>query len=410
MNTSAEVLQPTSSSERIISLDVLRGVAVLGILMMNIQSFSMISAAYINPAAYGDLTGINKWIWIISHVLADSKFMSIFSMLFGAGAILFTDRAKQKGKKAGLLFYKRMFWLLLFGLVHAYVIWYGDILTSYALCGSLVFLFRKLSSKNLIIIALAFFIIPVALNLMAGATIPSWPQEQYNESVGNWLYPDEKVQEQNAAYQGSWSDQMPVRAEMAFFMQSFLFFWSSGWRIVAMMLLGMVLYKKGILSAKKSNKFYWRLSVIGIGTGVLLSGIGVYYNFRANWHYDFSMFFGSQFNYFGSVSMALGYIGVIMLICKSLIGNYVLNLFSTVGKMAFTNYILMSVVAMFVFYGNGLGIFGQVERWEQILFVIAIWAIILIISPVWLKHYTYGLLEWLWRTLTYWKTPKFKKS
>ncbi|NTV51300.1 MAG: hypothetical protein HGA69_00490 [Desulfobulbaceae bacterium] len=161
MNATKELISPTSLSERILSLDVLRGIAVLCILIMNIQSFSMIGAAYINPAAYGDLTGINKWVWILSHILASEKFMSIFSMLFGAGIILFTERAIAKERKPSALHYRRMFWLLVFGMLHAYLIWYGDILVAYSLCGMLAFVFRKMKPKKLIIFSSLFFIVPV---------------------------------------------------------------------------------------------------------------------------------------------------------------------------------------------------------------------------------------------------------
>ena len=132
-------LQPTVQQERIQSLDVLRGFAILGILIMNVQSFAMPGAAYLNPMAYGDLTGPNKWVWILSHLFADQKFMTIFSILFGAGVVLFSESAEKKlGKSAGL-HYRRTFWLLLIGLFHAHIIWYGDILVSYALVDSWCF-------------------------------------------------------------------------------------------------------------------------------------------------------------------------------------------------------------------------------------------------------------------------------
>lgn len=403
-------MSPTSSGERIISIDVLRGVAVLGILIMNIQSFSMISAAYINPAAYGDLSGINKWVWIGSHILADNKFMSIFSMLFGAGLIIFTSRAIEKDKKPWLLFYRRMFWLLIFGLLHAYLIWYGDILTTYALCGFLVFLFRKMKPKKLLIYASIFFLIPFLFNIMAGLSIPTWPESQYNESVSSWLPAHEAIQKELATYQGGFLEQMSTRVNMAIFLQTFLFFYSTLWTVTAMMLLGMALYKLDVFSAKRSKRFYLRLSLPGFLIGLLLSGFGVYQNFKADWYYDFAMFFGSQFNYIGSVAMALGYIGVVMLICKSNRFGGFKYVMSSVGKMAFTNYILMSIIAMFIFYGNGMGLFGQVERWEQLLFVVGIWVFIIVISPLWLKYFYFGPLEWLWRVLTYWKIQPLRKT
>lgn len=402
MNQPTTILQSTIPDNRIISLDVLRGVAVLGILIMNIQSFSMIGAAYINPTAYGDLTGINKWVWIISHIVASEKFMSIFSILFGAGIILFTDRALAKGRKTSAFHYRRMFWLLVFGLTHAYLIWYGDILVAYSLCGMLVYFFRKMSPKKLIIFGCLFFIVPVILAVGSGFTISYWPEESYNQNMQSWL-PDALIINENiTAMQGSWMEQMAIRVPSAIFMQTFLFFWSSMWRVMSMMLLGMALYKWGVLSANRSNIFYFRLTLIGLIAGYTITSIGVHQNFAHNWSMEYSMFLGSQFNYFGSVLVALGYIGIVMLICKSNQFAGFKNLLSSVGKMAFTNYILMSLIAMFIFYGNGFGLFGQVERSIQILIVLAIWIVLLVISPLWLKKFRYGPLEWLWRVLSYW--------
>ena len=154
--------------------------------------------------------------------------------------------------------------------------------------------------------------------------------------------------------------------------------------------------------------FYVKMVLIGLVAGYAISATGVYQNFLHNWIMDYSMFIGSQFNYIGSVLVALGYIGVIMLICKSAQFIRFKNLFASVGKMAFTNYILMSLIAMFIFYGNGLGLYGQVEHQFQILIVIAIWIIILILSPLWLNKFRYGPLEWLWRVLSYWQKQPMK--
>src|SRR5438132_1465135 len=134
---------PVTAAERITTLDALRGFALLGILTMNMQSFSMIGAAYFNPTAYGDLTGVNYWVWYLCAVFADSKFMTIFSMLFGAGIVLMTGRAEASGRRAALLHYRRMGVLLLFGLAHAYVLWPGDILYSYAICGCVLYPLRR---------------------------------------------------------------------------------------------------------------------------------------------------------------------------------------------------------------------------------------------------------------------------
>jgi uncharacterized protein len=145
-------------SARLVSLDVLRGIALLGILIMNIQSFAMINAAYLNPTAFGDLTDFNKTVWILSHVLADQKFLSIFSMLFGAGIILFCENVKKKGYLPASFYYRRLFWLFTFGLIHGYLFWHGDILVAYAICGALAFIFRKLRPAVLIAIGLILFL------------------------------------------------------------------------------------------------------------------------------------------------------------------------------------------------------------------------------------------------------------
>ena len=143
---------PTQLSERIISIDVLRGFALLGLLPINIQVFSMIGIAYMNPLVYGNFEGINKLIWMLGHLLFDLKFLSIFSILFGAGIVLFTERLKAKGIISLSFHYRRAVWLTLIGFAHAYLLWGGDILVTYAACGMLVVLLRNFSPKKLFII------------------------------------------------------------------------------------------------------------------------------------------------------------------------------------------------------------------------------------------------------------------
>ena len=405
MNT----LSPVSSNERIISIDVLRGVAVLGILIMNIQNFSMIGAAYMNPDAYGDLAGINKWVWILSHIMADQKFMTIFSILFGAGVILFTSKAIQKDKKPGPIHFRRMFWLFVFGMVHAYLIWSGDILVNYALCGMFVFIFRNKSPKKLLIISAVFFIIPILLDLMSGFSMPYWPEESVQDNLKNWKPSAEAIAVEISNYQGNWLIQMDSRVGAAIFMQTFLFLWESFWRVTALMLLGMALFKQGILSAQLSNKYYIKLSLFGFILGLPLILYAIYSDFSTGWTMQRSMFYNQQFNYIGSVGIALAYIGIIMLIVKSTKAIKCKSWFAAVGKMAFTNYILESLICTFIFYGHGLGFYGQVERKFQILIVFASWILILIISPLWLRYFKFGPLEWLWRSLTYWNIQPIRK-
>jgi uncharacterized protein len=394
---------------RIISLDILRGVAVLGILVMNIQSFSMPMAAYINPTAYGDLNGLNRWIWIMSYILASQKFMSIFSMLFGAGVFIFTENAVAKGLNSALLHYRRMGWLLVFGLVHGYLLWYGDILFTYGLCGMLLFVFRKLPPKKLIWIGLGFFLVPMVLDSLFAYSMPYWPEESLRSTMQSWR-PDEASLEQTlAAYRGGWLEQMELRVPDALFMQTGMFFMQTFWRAISMMLLGLALFKWQVLSAARSAGWYLRLSVGGLMLGILLSSAGVVLNFRMQWSMEFSMFLGKQFNYLGSVLTALGYVGLVMILVKSTSFRKIKNTLAAVGRMAFSNYILMTLLCTSVFYGHGLGLFGNAQRTVQALLVLGIWMVILIISPLWLRSFRYGPLEWLWRRLTYGNWPTLKK-
>jgi uncharacterized protein len=374
---------------------------------MNIQSFSMIGAAYINPMAFGDLTGINKWVWIVSHLVASEKFMSIFSMLFGAGIILFSEKVVAKGLNAAALHYRRMLWLLAFGMIHAYLIWYGDILVAYSLCGMLVFLFKKMNPQKLVFWAAVFFSVPIIMNLFFGMTIPYWPAESYNLNLESWLPSAEKTAREIQAMQGSWIEQMEVRVESSIFTQTFLFFWITFWRVTSMMLLGMALFKWGVLTSRKSVRFYVFLSLTGLIAGFTIIAMGVSENFRAGWKMDFSMFAGMIYNYTGSIAVALGYIALVMLICKQSLWHGVINTFSLIGKTAFSNYIIMSLLGMFIFSGTGLGLFGQIDRKYQILFVFAIWIIIILFSRLWLCKFQYGPMEWLWRILTYLRVQPF---
>jgi len=410
METAKTIIKATSPEQRIISLDLLRGFAVLGILIMNIQSFSAIGAAYINPTAYGDLTGLNKWIWILSELFADSKFMSIFSMLFGVGIIIFTERALKKGRRAGRLHYRRNFWLFLFGMVHAYLIWYGDILVAYSLCAFLAFVFRKLKPKTLLIYSVLFFIVPIIFTVGSGLSIEYWPEETYNQNKQTWMPDAATIDTEMAAMRGNWIEQMDIRIPGAIFLQTFLFFWQTFWRVMSMMLLGMVLYKWGVMSAEKSKSFYLKMGIISLSLGYLFTGTGIIQNFNHNWSMDYSMFVGSMFNYTGSIGVALGYIALVMFFVKSTFGRGLKYMLISVGRMAFTNYILMSIICTFIFYGHGFGLFGKIERTGQILIVLTVWIIILVISHSWLKKFQYGPLEWLWRVLTYWQKQPMKKQ
>jgi uncharacterized protein len=383
---------------------------VLGILIMNIQSYSMIGAAYLNPTAYGDLTGINKWVWILSHIFANEKFMGIFSILFGAGVLLFTGRIETKGRPSTALHYRRQLWLILIGLAHAYLLWYGDILVAYGVCALLLFLFRKVSPKWLLVIGIASLMMAFAISMFFGWSMPYWPEESYQQTLQFWNPPAERISEEIFAYQGSWLEQMSQRIPMAIMLQTFLFLTLMGWRAGGMMLIGMALFKWGVLSGERSKRFYVMLLVIGLAVGLPLIVYGIMCNFQAEWSFEYSMYSGTLFNYWGSIPLALAYIGMVMLIYKFLSQGELVKRFAAVGRMALTNYLMQTVICTTIFYGHGLGLFGQVERSGQILMVFGVWLLQLIWSPVWLRHFRFGPAEWLWRSLTYLKFQPLRRQ
>lgn len=401
---------PVSSNERIISLDILRGFAILGILIMNIQSFSMIGPAYMNPMAHGELTGANKLVWLISHIFADSKFITIFSILFGAGIILFVERLKAKGITSLKIHYKRTVWLLVIGLMHAYLLWFGDILVTYAMCGFLVVLMHKKKPQSLFLVGFLLLFVGFFFNLMTGLAIPSMDEASRTEILNGWQPTAEMIQKEIDAYRGSYLEQMPTRALTSVTLQTFLFIFYVGWRVAGTMLIGMGLYKVGILSAKKSNKFYILFTIISLIIGYTLVLTGVKNNIANNFSAEYSFFIGSQYNGWGSIIVAFGYIGLLNLLVKNFKINWFSRALKAVGQTALSNYILQTVICTIIFYGHGFGLYEKVERWEQILIVFVIWTVQLIISPIWLKKYNFGPLEWLWRSLTYWKFQPMKKT
>jgi uncharacterized protein len=196
---------------------------------------------------------------------------------------------------------------------------------------------------------------------------------------------------------------MPVRVSSAIALQTFILLILEGWRVCGLMLIGMALFKMGVLSAARSLRFYANMVWIGYGAGLPLVIAGTANNFAAGWSFEYSMFYGSQWNYWGSIFVAMGHVGLVMLLCRSGLFERLKRVLAAFGRMALTNYLMQTVICTSIFYGHGLGLFGRVERWQQILFVLAIWAVQLIYSPLWLRRYRFGPAEWVWRSLTYGK-------
>ncbi len=400
----------TMPSSRITTIDVIRGVALLGILLLNVQSFAMPFEAYTNPTAYGDLEGLNYWVWFFTSLLGDQKFMTIFSMLFGAGLILFTDRLEQTGRPAVALHCRRMGWLLLIGMLHAYLIWYGDILVSYAICGLVVIWLRKLGNVWLLLISIMLLIIPSLIFLSMGGMLLMFPEDQMPPEMLAMMDPAESISQQLEVYSGSYVGQFEHRIPAALKMQTlFLVIFSFG-RVCGLMLLGMVCYRKGLFSGTCSVSTYGWLLAIGILFGIPIVWWGIEARWDVEWEYIRAELLLSQFNYWGSILMAFGWIALTVLFVKSGILGFFRYSLSCVGRMALSNYLLQSLVCTLVFYGHGFGYFGEMERTSQFLLVLVVSVAQLVWSPLWLSWFRFGPFEWAWRCLTYWSLQPIRKQ
>lgn len=426
------VAGPVAGTERIASLDVLRGVAILGILVMNIYAFAMPFPAYGNPLIMGGTDTLNIGTWFFTHILFDQKFLSIFAMLFGAGIILMTGRAASRGAKYGRIYYRRQFWLLVLGALHAYFIWFGDILFMYAAIGMLAYLFRNRTPRTLIIVATLLLPVTLLMSFGMGMQIQKFQaqvaevselqqageelDEEQQKVLDDWdlqrpfMAPNEEdVREDVDVHKGSYAEITAFRIPVAMQMQIFGTLFFGIWRVGALMLIGMALMKTGVLSAQRSAGFYRKMMLICYGLGLPLTA---YSAIDLNAHafeplYVFQL--GAIPNYFGSLIVGLGHIGLVMLLIKTGFVQNLLQRFAAVGRMALTNYLMHSVILTTVFYGYGFGLYSEVERFAQMGFVVAVIGLQLFLSPWWLARYKFGPVEWLWRSLTYWQRQPMKR-
>jgi uncharacterized protein len=401
---------PVGVAERHEAIDLLRGFALLGILVMNIQSFAMPFAAYFNPTALGDRGPADFGIWLTSHLFFDQKFMAIFSMLFGAGIVIMTSRVEARGGRTALLHYRRMFWLLVFGLIHAYLIWYGDILVLYAVCGSVAYWFRRLRPAVLLAVGLLVLSVESVIMVIGSQTIASAPPEAMQEIRDFWAPSAAMLQEEIAAFQGGWLTQMPKRITYALDFHTFEMWVWGFWRAGGLMLVGMALLKWRVLTGERPAGFYPRLFVTGWLLGLPIILFGVVQMSTAQWEALYSFLLGSQFNYWGSILVSLGWIGLFLSLWKAGALNGLGARLVAVGRTAFSCYILTSIICTFVFYGHGLGWFGTVTRPGQVLVTLVVWTVLLIVAPWWLERFRFGPLEWLWRTLTYGERQPMRRS
>lgn len=412
----SSVLTPVTSQERIASIDVLRGVALLGILTINIWGFSLPEIVFSDPRAVGGWSALNKEVWVFFHLLCEQKMMSLFSMLFGAGLIVMVQRSDTRRTSLTGIYYRRISWLLLFGLLHAYLLWDGDILVSYALCGFLLYPFRRLWPRTQILLGVLVFLsqvsiatglglLEVRLQQLTGPNNDRGTEDQreWRRALEEEMFSSRDLDAEIARHHQGYAAQFGKRAEdnLSEELGGFLFW--SGPRAGGLMLIGMGLMQLGVFAAQRSFRFYTTLAVLGYLLGLPLVGYGIHDMTSHDFDEIRQYLWSGHFNYIGSLFVALGHIGLVMLICKASLLRWLTARLAAVGRMALSNYLMQSILCTTLFEGWGLGLFGKLDRSQLLGVVLAIWLLQLTLSSLWLRYFRFGPMEWLWRSLTYWK-------
>ena len=358
----------TRAAERITTLDAVRGVAVLGILTMNAVAFGLPAAAYTNLDAGGTRTWLDWTVGGAGEILADQKFMGLFSMLFGAGVVLFAERAAAKGRRSVLLSLWRNALLLGIGIVHL-SFWDGDVLFAYALCAPVVLALRRLPAKVLlalgggcyVAVAVISWFVQSSLRSFSSVLIDFWNYGDYYGVIGTWFLTD---------YFG---------------------------RALGAMLIGAALYRTGVISGSRTPSFYRRMASWGLGVGLPLSTAGFALMAATGFDIDWAVA-GTIPNTLATVPLCLGYLSLIAL-WNSASNGGLRRRIRAAGRMALTNYLTQTALGLLV-----LGALLEdldLGRSGIAVFVVAVWVVQLWWSKAWLDRFAFGPVEWLWRCATY---------
>ena len=416
-NTDLQMTQPIPMQfqERIEVIDIIRGFALLGILIANMAMFS-------TPFVYLDVLGRSVWtepldttVSSFIGIFIQGKFYTIFSFLFGLGFVIFFERAKAKTLKPKLLFYRRLFVLLLIGLTHAFFIWYGDILVTYALLGFLLPLFFNLKPKTILIWGAALIIgftlmmaFLMGLVALAGMVSEGAMADSMQPFLANM---ESRIESSYHAYgHGTFAEIMAQRASDNTFAYSQLF--GSVFVVFPLFLLGLYAGKKAIFQNIEANiamiKKVW---IWGLIIGVTMSIVKfICKNMMAGDPYSFYSVFNLAAAFLGDIGLCLFFMTSIVLLCQN--KKWILRLkpLSYMGRMALSNYLLQSIICTTIFYSYGLGLYGKVGPALGLALAIVIYTVQIFLSKYWLKYYQFGPMEWIWRSLTYGKFFKMKIS
>ncbi len=428
-------LQPVTRAERISSMDVLRGFSLMGILVMNICDFAYGFSNYafplstVKPVFDGPHWKINTAVWFMRWIFAEGKMRALFSMLFGAGVILLTERALARG--AGIrvadIYTRRNMWLVLFGMLHGYLVWSGDILFYYGLAALLfLFPFRNVRVRRLMWVAGILLVINSVIGV--GAQYGMWSSamkeaakanaklaqhqtlsEDESKALKDWtdlqerwrMSPNKRDKDIAAMQQGYWKAQGHEAHDVLMGELKGSYFGFGDW--VGMMLLGMALYKNGFLSGRLSSRTYAWIAVIDLPLSWGLSGFSAWKAWAA--HFDmFKTLFWMQTPYdLARVAGALGNAALLLLLLKSGSLKWLLQRIAAVGQMALSNYLLTSITMMVIYVWGPWHWYGYVEYYKIYYAVAGMWVFNMAFSSIWLRYFEFGPMEWVWRSLTYWK-------
>ena len=437
MEQSATLTAPTATADRIRSIDAIRGVALLGILMMNIPGFGINFDFWFSVSA-GPRAGKDYYTFAIIMNLFEGTMRGLFSMLFGAGMVLFMMNKKETPGQIPVAeyYYRRLLWLVLFGLFNAYILlWDGDILFFYGLCGMLLFPFRKLSGKWLIIIGL--FCVSIGMIKKQWGYSETYAQRTaYNEAMAAKKEKKTLTPEQEGAI-GTWQGiearqkldtaeaNENVRKMRSGYGTIFTYFiprnsggevnylYNDAWDMLCMMFIGMGLFVIGFFTNKLRTSTYVMTLLLGYGIGIPVAWAifdNAWMNFQQigpyadRWSTSHMVFVELR-----RIPITLGHASLVMLIFRSGVVNWLMRALANVGQMAFTNYLSQSIICTWFFYGYGFGNYNKLRFHELYYVVFSVWLFQLIISSIWLRYFRFGPFEWLWRSLTYWKLQPMRK-
>jgi len=383
----------TPQAERIRSLDVLRGLGILGILAVNAPFFAQPFGMAFDPELLGPLDAKSEDVWAVVRVFFERKFVTLFSMLFGA-SILLVGGEKGDAERSPVLT-RRLCWLLLFGALHGALIWYGDILLTYAIAGLIAAQFRSMSLGKLFGVGFALYFAFALLEAASYAALAVVPAEYLAGSMP-FLSP-EAARAEIANYRG---DLATVQAQAFTSWASFVSY-TVGYipSTIGLMFVGMGLYKTGVFAARRGFGLYLLLTILGAAALAALWWATMR-ELAAPEADKWAEPLRSTLNAVLAPAVTLGYVSLICLILKTPLRLLTAPLAAT-GQMAFTNYLTQSLIMTTIFYGGrGLGLFGTMTLYEQAQIVVAIWVVQLVWSPIWMRFFHYGPFEWIWRSLT----------